>query len=68
MRVRVSNPVIAARLYGGATWEHSIGWWSQSPGSCHIGTPFECSRDAIFVPTRTREGHEVSSARLVSLI
>jgi hypothetical protein len=59
MKLKVEDPVMAARHHGGATWEPGIGWWTQPRGlSPDTGSVFHDRRSAIYLPTRTREGHD----------
>ena len=62
--VKVADPVMAARRYGGATYEPSTGWWTdtQDPSA---GTPLTHRRRcAIYLPTRSSSGEQINSDRV----
>lgn len=62
MKQQVTDPVAAARRVGGATWEPEAGWWVQTTGPPIPGAVALAGdqRDAIYIPSRDREGRIVS--------
>lgn len=70
MKVRVLDPVTAAKETGGCTYEPwgcgengIVGWWTYTtnPEIAHrIGQVFNGTRDAIFLPTIQKNGDVVS--------
>jgi hypothetical protein len=61
-KIRVNNPFLAVGKTGGCTFEPHLGWWTQisSEDQLSLGTPFDGSRDAIYIPTLQKTGPAVS--------
>lgn len=62
MKYLVTNPAKAVSLTGGCTFEKNIGWWTYSAEIIrHFSEVVGSRRDAIYLPTLTKSGEQVSS-------
>jgi hypothetical protein len=66
VKYRVSNPIPAAAITGGCTFEPEIGWWTCSTQPIE-GKNFEGNRDALYIPTLQKTGSRVSESAIENL-
>lgn len=71
MKIRVSDPKLAASMTGGCTLEVNIGWWTYVPDDesrpVSDGKVFEDNRDALYIPTLQKDGNPVSEEAIAKL-
>lgn len=63
MKLHPRNPFSAVAETGGATFEPSLGWWSQAGDESHLrhGSAFVSHRDALYIPTIQKSGEPVDA-------
>ncbi len=67
MKIRVSDPKVAAATVGGCTFEPEVGWWTFSTEPAHqaLGSQFDGERDALYIPTLQKTGEPVVEADII---